>query len=342
MSSFEPETNENQELSIELPVRFVHELSAAVSLFDLLKTVARWSQTVFLAHRASITLVESDTHLKLIAMEGKEAIPMDQLLPIEGTMAGRVFLTRQAEYMADFSMTRDLDCMQLYEMGLKCCLDVPLISGNQCFGTMNVAHEDTNAFTLRDRLRMQAMAHWLAACIRIHHQVEEVMALSETDPLTGVFNRRAFSSRFASIAKRWQSEEVSLGVALIDLDHFKVVNDTYGHEAGDKVLVQVGELLAKSCRKTDLIARMGGEEFCVIMVDVNENGIMAMLNRFLDTLSKMSVSFADTHISVTASVGALLIDGAPRDLDFLIGQADRAMYRAKNAGRNRIEFTHIY
>ena len=329
------------DLTIELPIRFVHELSAAESLQDVLDTVARWSSTVFGANRASITLAQSETELTLIAMEGNNAIPMDQPVPIYGTMVGRVYRTRQAEYAERFDGSPDLDCQMLSAKGLGCCLDVPMISGSRCVGTMNIAHESPNAFTDEDRERLQAMAHWVAASIRIHHQIEEMEVLSETDPLTGVCNRRAFATRFATLAKRWQRGKGALGVALVDLDHFKSINDTYGHESGDRVLVAVAKALDASFRKSDLIARMGGEEFCVVMADVDKPALMSALERFNLALSELEIPVADSVIRVTASIGALLIDSDSDDLDSLVNQADQAMYKAKTNGRNRVEFVHV-
>ncbi|MBY5967427.1 sensor domain-containing diguanylate cyclase [Halomonas denitrificans] len=334
-------TSLDVDLTIELPVRFVHELSAAESLQDVLDTVARWSHTVFGANRASITLAKSETELALIAMQGNNAIPVDAPMPIEGTMVGRVYRTRQAEYAASFEGSSDLDCQMLRSKGLRCCLDVPMISSGRCMGTMNIAHETSDAFSDLDRQRLQAMAHWVAASIRIHHQMEEMALLSGTDPLTGVCNRRAFATRFGALTKRWQCHSAALGIALIDLDHFKSINDTYGHDVGDQVLVAVAKALTSSFRKSDLIARMGGEEFCVVMADVDKPALMVALERFNQALASLDVSAAGAPIAVTASIGALLIDQGHEDLSQLVSHADKAMYRAKTGGRNRIEFVHL-
>ncbi|WP_306029955.1 sensor domain-containing diguanylate cyclase [Stappia sp. MMSF_3263] len=327
------------DLIIELPVRFVHQLSAAETLDDVLDTVAQWSRVVFNADRATIALEDTPTHLKLIAMQGNNAIPIDMPVPIEGTMIGRVFTQRRPEICPDFSTSGDLDCAMLKAKGLQSCLDVPLVSGNQCFGTMNVGDVERHAFTQADMHRLEAMAHWVAASVRIHRQVERMAVLSDTDPLTGTYNRRAFGRIFAELIRERKPGSGTLGVALIDLDHFKEVNDTHGHEAGDSVLVRVGEILQDAVRKGDLVARMGGEEFCLVMDDIDREGLQAVLDDIITALRDTVLLGSGRPITVTASIGALLIEDGTADLGLLMRHADAAMYRAKEAGRDRIEFT---
>ncbi|WP_428700269.1 diguanylate cyclase [Stappia sp.] len=327
------------DLIIELPVRFVHQLSAAETLDDVLDTVAQWSRVVFNADRATIALEDTPTHLKLIAMQGNNAIPLDMPVPIEGTMIGRVFTQRRPEICPDFSASDDLDCAMLKARGLQSCLDVPLVSGNECFGTVNVGDVETDAFTQADMLRLEAMAHWVAASIRIHRQVERMAVLSDTDPLTGTYNRRAFGRIFAKLVQeQCDNGAVGLGVALVDLDRFKQINDTHGHEAGDAVLVRVGEILRDAVREGDLVARMGGEEFCLVMREIDRPRLLAVLDGIAKALRETVLPGCGQPMAVTASIGALLIEGDTADLGLLMRRADEAMYRAKEAGRDRVEF----
>lgn len=248
----------NEEIVVERPVDFINAIAKAESINDILSIIAKWSQTVFDGERASITLTDTPTHLKLIAVEGNQAVPIDMPIPIEGTVVGRVYKLMRGEICPDLFASDELDCVMLREKGLGSFMDVPLVSGSKCYGTMNVGHVEKHAFTDADMKRMQAMAHWIAASIRIHHQIEQMTLLSETDPLTGIYNRRAFTQRFNNMVGRWKSGASSLGIAVLDLDHFKDINDTHGHDAGDKVLVHVGGLLQENFRTGDLIARMGG------------------------------------------------------------------------------------
>lgn len=162
---------------------------------------------------------------------------------------------------------------------------------------------------------------------------------SNYDELTRLPNRTAFADRLLyaqSIAKR---QSTSLAIVFIDLDGFKRVNDTYGHEAGDFVLVTISKRLVKLFRETDTIARFGGDEFCGIITDLNENVVPhKLLLRILETVSQDVVYQNVTH-RVTCSIGVTFFpqseDLAP---DQLLRQADQAMYKAKQLGKNRFYF----
>ncbi|XUK91876.1 GGDEF domain-containing protein [Bordetella pertussis] len=122
--------------------------------------------------------------------------------------------------------------------------------------------------------KIEALAMWIATLIRVHRQVERLTHLSRTDPLTQIMNRRAFTESFQT--RRLEGERrraevgTGLGFAVVDIDHFKQINDTYGHDVGDVVLAFVGKMMNEFFRESDCVARFGGEEFCVLMQDVDE------------------------------------------------------------------------
>ena len=115
---------------LQLPVRFFVDLAAAPDLETALEITARWFRTVLDVDRVTLTLADTATHLRLIALEGNKAIPLDMPVPIEGTMVGRVFSQQRPEICNDMGVSADLDCMKLSSGGLRSCLDVPLVNGN--------------------------------------------------------------------------------------------------------------------------------------------------------------------------------------------------------------------
>jgi diguanylate cyclase (GGDEF)-like protein len=160
--------------------------------------------------------------------------------------------------------------------------------------------------------------------------------LSVTDALTGLANRWAcdlFASRAVAAARR---EGTGLSVVLIDIDRFKLVNDRFGHAAGDRLLREVGHLLPRWLRRSDLAARWGGEEFLLILTTTRLTGAMALAERvrrcFEDRLT-----LPDGSASVTASIGCAELLPHEETIDAAISRADAALYRAKNGGRNRVE-----
>ena len=157
-----------------------------------------------------------------------------------------------------------------------------------------------------------------------------------TDALTELPNRPAYENRLALEYDRWQRFGHPLTLAICDIDHFKQVNDNYGHLAGDRVLLQVAELLRKRLRKTDFVVRYGGEEFVMVMAETDCAEAARVLETLREELSATSIKFHDKHISVTASFGVTQFSTADEP-DHVFKRADDALYRAKDAGRNRIE-----
>lgn len=156
------------------------------------------------------------------------------------------------------------------------------------------------------------------------------------DPLTGLFNRRHMEVKLKDAAAQAQRSKESLSVLLIDLDHFKHVNDTYGHSIGDQVLTHVANMLADYSRTADTVVRYGGEEFLVIAPHSDLVEARLQGERLLQQIAGGHIALPDgSHLKITASIGAacITIDEA---IDSLLARADQALYAAKRAGRNRI------
>ncbi|TCT04338.1 diguanylate cyclase (GGDEF)-like protein [Aquabacter spiritensis] len=159
--------------------------------------------------------------------------------------------------------------------------------------------------------------------------------LADSDPLTGLMNRRSFRS-VADTALRGTRSSDKLGILMADIDHFKVVNDTYGHAAGDAVIRHVGACIGDALRVQDRVARFGGEEFVVLLLDISERDMLALAERIRTAIRSTSVAFEDRQIRVTVSFGAALARPDDRDVDAVIERADHALYEAKAAGRDRV------
>jgi diguanylate cyclase (GGDEF)-like protein len=152
--------------------------------------------------------------------------------------------------------------------------------------------------------------------------------LSRVDPLTGLLNRRAFTEAVGGLVTPYV-------IGVIDIDRFKLVNDTYGHAAGDRVLVEVAEELRVSFGGDAVLARLGGEEFGIAIPDVGRDTVFAMLDRARVILARRIFNVAGVEISVTFSAG-LSNGGGEEGYSALMTDADKALYLAKAAGRNRI------
>ena len=169
---------------------------------------------------------------------------------------------------------------------------------------------------------------------------EQLRTLSETDALTGVFNRRALEKSVRAILSGDEQYQ-SLGVMIIDIDHFKSINDRYGHAMGDLALQKTASLLKGALRKTDILARYGGEEFVVVLQDVSHATATATADR-LRRLIEVQTFDEQTGLSLTASFGVVWQEArAINSWDELIAIADDRLYEAKRAGRNRVWATYF-
>ena len=164
----------------------------------------------------------------------------------------------------------------------------------------------------------------------------ELFELAVTDQLTGLYNRIMLDRSLEIELNSSDRFDSVFGIVLIDIDHFKLINDNYGHQTGDRILVCFAELLQNNTRKSDIVGRWGGEEFMIICPDIDEKGIMTLAEKLRIIIK--DYKFPEIH-KRTASFGVTLYDKHEDNIPKIIKRADDALYKAKENGRNRIEFT---
>lgn len=171
--------------------------------------------------------------------------------------------------------------------------------------------------------------------ILITEQTKKLQLLAITDSLTGLSNRRDFLKKTIQEAKRFERSKNPFSFLFLDIDHFKTINDTYGHNCGDAVLIGVARSLEKSLRGQDILARWGGEEFVCLLPDTNTEGARNVAEKMRCTIENLSQKCGDIPISVTVTLGICLYDGS-RSTEECINYADACMYRGKQKGRNQV------
>ena len=164
---------------------------------------------------------------------------------------------------------------------------------------------------------------------------EELERLAITDPLTGLLNRRQFFTEANEIFSRSQNQPYELSILMIDIDHFKDVNDQHGHATGDAALCEVARRLNDNIRPTDILSRYGGEEFVIILPRTDPEETRQIANRLCNAIAKEPVNIEDVAIPITISMGVAGLDEKVVSLDGLLHCADQALYKAKGEGRNR-------
>jgi len=154
--------------------------------------------------------------------------------------------------------------------------------------------------------------------------------------LTGLTNRIGLKETFERERKRAERENKPFSLLVLDLDHFKAINDDYGHEAGDLLLRRVADTLRQCLRATDLPARLGGEEFGVLLANTNTDQAASVSEKIRSQIEKLEVNFEGQTLSVTLSGGLATLGDDGDNLQSILREADNRMYEAKAAGRNRI------
>ncbi len=253
---------------------------------------------------------------------------------------------------------------------------MPIMIGEELLGVLNLSHPEPYFFHQWQEHVVSIHANILAQMLYNHRLVKDMTtqvsnrtrelqislaeteslkskykALSIIDDLTQINNRRYFFSEVPSALARSLRHGQPLSLLFIDLDHFKIINDTYGHENGDHVLKDVAEVLSQQSRKGDILSRMGGEEFALAVPNTELEGIQNLARRIKDAVSELRWTYEDVTFGITLSMGIsqlkLVAASNHTSLNYvndivhvLVREADDALYQSKSNGRNQITFYH--
>ena len=212
---------------------------------------------------------------------------------------------------------------------------VPLRIGQKLIGVLSAQSYQPYAYTDTDLELLELLAANVAIAIENARLFSEVQELAITDPLTSLYNRRKFIELADQEFNRSKRYNRSLSVIMLDIDRFKVVNDTYGHSIGDQVLVQLADICSKGIRQVDFIARYGGEEFMILLPEAQSDDAMVIAERLRKDTENTPITTSVGQLSITISLGVAGLDESCASLEQLLDRADFAQYASKDAGRNR-------
>jgi len=223
------------------------------------------------------------------------------------------------QYLPMFEQTRSKMC-------------IPLISFGQTLGVLALDSAQANTFQLTDAQPLESVADICATAIQNVHYVDRVRQLAYIDGLTGMFNRRYFEMKIAEEMERSHRYGTSLAVIMLDIDHFKRLNDEFGHLLGDEVLRQVSSVFSQQLRKIDVVCRYGGEEFAVLLPQASAEQALNVAEKLRREVAGYRFPGVPRAVTISAGASAHPIHGATRDE--VVKAADAALYAAKQAGRN--------
>jgi two-component system, cell cycle response regulator len=287
-----------------------------------------------------ILIIDDDLDALAVARNRLAKEPVE-ILCVEGGAAGLAAAKREKPdlVLLDVDMP-DLSgfdvCRTLKADADLCMIPVVFLSGSGTaedkargldLGAIDYVSKPFDAFELQARVR---------AALRTKRLQDLLIEHAHVDPLTGLPNRRALMVRLQQEWARIQRHGGSLALVMGDIDHFKKINDAYGHSIGDRVLQEVAQVLAGQCREIDLPARYGGEEFTILVPDETTAGAVRLAERCRQEIENIRVPAGAESVRTTASFGVADATGLP-SADALIARADEALYSAKAAGRNTVE-----
>jgi len=234
-----------------------------------------------------------------------------------------------------------MDRVQIFDggtviRGLSALKIFPLTAGETVVGTLVCGSRDPGALGESAQKELAMLALQAAEALVRTRLYESAERLATTDGLTGLLNRRTFNLQLQSRLREALRYNRPLSLLLLDVDHFKKVNDTYGHPAGDVVLRGIAALAQKQARETDIVARYGGEEMALILPETDAQGAHAIAERIRNAAASGTHATEQGNIQVTVSIGLATWPGPGDSAEELLEAADKALYRAKQAGRNRV------
>jgi len=227
---------------------------------------------------------------------------------------------------------------------------IPLIRQDRTIGIFSCASDSSRRFEPGfGNDFMKRLGFVLSVCIENAINSEKLKQHSLTDPLTKVRNRRFFEQSLLEEITRVKRSNLSLSCVLLDIDHFKKVNDEYGHRAGDQVLIQVVKRISLTLRAHEVLVRYGGEEFALLLPETDNSNAIMVANRILNSVNEKAIPYDENcslPITISAGVSTYTVDSATKSYatntaekklcEDLVHKADLALYKAKHSGRNRV------
>ena len=213
---------------------------------------------------------------------------------------------------------------------------LPLLVHERALGTLVLGSQRRGAFGETVRPTLEVLASHVAVSLANARMLKRLEEMATTDGLTGLFNKRALIEVAAQKIKSSTRFKKPLSVLVCDIDHFKKVNDTYGHDVGDIVIRGFGDVLRRTKRDTDVVARFGGEEFVLVCEETDSEGANLLAERIRAEIEASTFHSAEGSLEVTCSVGVATFPAAGHDWDSLFKATDEALYASKRGGRNRV------
>lgn len=322
---------------LSIPVGFLIELSETNDQHDVLSAFARWVKLILDCGRISVLLPSKDPELLVsVLVEDNQIVETDDFTKLEGTTLGMLYRQGRSGAYPDLTKVDTPDADSVVKVGLKAGIVAPITFGGRCLGLLVATYFEKKETLDEDLLVLESMGRCLASYMILHEQLEELSQLALTDSLTKAHNRRSFQQFSTEVFDHWLKTEEPFALMICDLDHFKRLNDTYGHDFGDIVLCKVADAMREVARGSDYVVRMGGEEFCLFMPSADLDIATGLAEDVRRHIENLHLTCDGERVHITTSVGVSVIGAHHDSVRALTIAADQALYEAKQSGRNKV------
>ncbi len=280
-------------------------------------------------------LFESMPVAMVLVGRGGEHIVLNQALASISSLRSEGLVGRKIEEMSKASGENIIRDFVAFDANLE-VPDHEVVIGDKTFFVSVRPLRDHTGYAIAEMVALTDITKTKELEKKLEETNRQLCYLSRYDALTDVLNARAYyesAEKIFLLAKRTQAP---FSVLFLDLDHFKKINDTYGHSAGDRVLTLVAKCIKEACRESDLIGRVGGEEFSVFLPETDHRGAIALAEKLRKKIEQLNITTLENIIKITVSIGAVSSNEHDKSVADIQRDADSAMYHAKKTGRNKV------
>ncbi len=307
-------------------------LRACLTTDEAYSVIVRVAEQIFPVQVGALYIITPSRNLvEAVAVWGNPALAERVFAPDEcwALRRGRIHWVENAN--------AGLICKHMHQLSPEGYLCVPMMAQSEALGVLHLTQPENNRMTEAKQRLAVAMAEHIAMALSNLKLHETLRSQSIRDPLTGLFNRRFMEESLELEVRRAARNQRPLGVIMLDLDHFKHFNDTFGHEAGDTLLRELGTLLQTNIRGEDIACRYGGEEFTLILPEGNLDITQQRADYLREAIKRLDVQHRSQPLGrITISMGVAIFPDHGRTGKALLEAADAALYRSKDAGRDRV------
>jgi diguanylate cyclase (GGDEF)-like protein len=289
--------------------------------------------------RCVIVLIEKDkvnVRVFLLATADQTILSEGRILPLANTSLEWVLRHKMPQFEENLSVSQLFyEDEALFKEGIRSAVRIPIRVKDEIIGVFIVNSRKPYHYSKKDLAILEPIAEYLALSLEKYFLFQRVSVLSLTDELTGLGNRRLLRQEMEREKRRADRYDRNFSVLIFDIDFFKLVNDNYGHFAGDQILIQLAEIMNDNVRDIDTCIRYGGEEFLVILPETNLDGAVAVAEKIRNTVEQSVFTIGRKKIQITVSLGIAVYPIHAATDEVLLQKADDALYCAKINGRNR-------